>query len=117
MALHVACAADESYVGHSAAMLHSLLVRNPGAGVEVHYLHPPRFDAAMRDSLRGLVTRHGGQVEFISIDDDAVRDLPTTGRIPRVMWYRVFLPDLLPGVDRVLYLDADTLVVDSLGPL
>jgi lipopolysaccharide biosynthesis glycosyltransferase len=33
------------------------------------------------------------------------------------MWYRVFLPDLLPAVDRVLYLDADTLVVDALAPL
>jgi lipopolysaccharide biosynthesis glycosyltransferase len=33
------------------------------------------------------------------------------------MWYRIFLPGLLPQVDRVLYLDSDTLVVDSLHPL
>jgi lipopolysaccharide biosynthesis glycosyltransferase len=39
------------------------------------------------------------------------------GRIPLVMWYRVFLPELLPSADRVLYLDADTLVVAPLSPL
>ena len=33
------------------------------------------------------------------------------------MWYRIFLPELLPDVDRVLYLDADTIAVDSLAPL
>jgi lipopolysaccharide biosynthesis glycosyltransferase len=33
------------------------------------------------------------------------------------MWYRVFLPELLPELDRVLYLDADTLVVDDPRPL
>ena len=33
------------------------------------------------------------------------------------MWYRIFLPELLPDVDRVLYLDVDTLAVDSLEPL
>ncbi|MBI2382590.1 MAG: glycosyltransferase family 8 protein [Gammaproteobacteria bacterium] len=38
-------------------------------------------------------------------------------RIPGIMWYRIFLPELLPEQSRVLYLDADTLVVDSLLPL
>ena len=33
------------------------------------------------------------------------------------MWYRIFLPELLPDVDRVLYLDVDTLAMDSLEPL
>jgi lipopolysaccharide biosynthesis glycosyltransferase len=33
------------------------------------------------------------------------------------MWFRIFLPELLPDVERVLYLDIDTLAIDSLEPL
>ena len=33
------------------------------------------------------------------------------------MWLRIFLPELMPDADKVLYLDADTLAVDSLAPL
>jgi UDP-glucose/galactose:(glucosyl)LPS alpha-1,2-glucosyl/galactosyltransferase len=33
------------------------------------------------------------------------------------MWYRVLLPELVPEADRLLYLDVDTIVTDSLTPL
>jgi lipopolysaccharide biosynthesis glycosyltransferase len=33
------------------------------------------------------------------------------------MWYRIFLPDLLPHTAKVLYLDADAIVADALEPL
>jgi lipopolysaccharide biosynthesis glycosyltransferase len=37
--------------------------------------------------------------------------------VTSAMWYRIFLPELLADVDRVLYLDVDTIVLDSLEPL
>ncbi len=37
--------------------------------------------------------------------------------VPSSLWYRIFLGELMPEVDRVLYLDADTIAVDSLAPL
>ncbi|MCU1427040.1 MAG: LPS:glycosyltransferase [Actinomycetia bacterium] len=98
-------------------MLHSLLMHNPGRRITVHYLHAPDFSPACRNQLQAFVERHGGRIAFLPIDDAAVAGLPTMGRIPRVMWYRIFLPELLPDVDRVLYLDADTLVVDELDSL
>jgi lipopolysaccharide biosynthesis glycosyltransferase len=33
------------------------------------------------------------------------------------MWHRLFLPELVPEVERVLYLDVDTIVADALEPL
>jgi lipopolysaccharide biosynthesis glycosyltransferase len=49
--------------------------------------------------------------------DERVDGLPVMDRIPGVMWYRVFLPELLPTTSRILYLDCDTLVVDDLSLL
>lgn len=37
--------------------------------------------------------------------------------LPISAFYRIFLPELLPNLDRILYLDADTLVINDLNPL
>jgi lipopolysaccharide biosynthesis glycosyltransferase len=115
--LHVACAASELYVQHCAAMLHSLFVQNPGREIEVYFLHSPDFAPDYRTKLRSLVESKQGNIRFFAIEDAAVSQLPTMARIPPVGWYRVFLPQMLPSLDRILYLDADTLVVDQLDPL
>jgi lipopolysaccharide biosynthesis glycosyltransferase len=104
--IHVACAAEGAYVPHSAAMLHSVLAQTDE--VQVHYLHGPGFhDAA---ALRALVAT----IAFHVVPAEAVAGFPSQHRFTPAMWYRLFLPELLPDVDRVLYLDADTL---AMGPL
>jgi lipopolysaccharide biosynthesis glycosyltransferase len=98
-------------------MLHSMLHNNSDADVEVHFLHAPGFSPSHREQLGRFVGENGGSIRFHAIDDRSVSHLPATARLPHVMWYRLFLPELLPDVDRVLYLDADTLVVDRIAPL
>ena len=115
--LHVSCAADAAYVPHSAAMLHSVLAHRGDLPVRVHYLHGPGFPAGDAVLLSEMVRRDGGDVEFHEIPDADVAGMPTVAGITATMWYRVYLPRLLPSVDRVLYLDADAIVVDDLRPL
>jgi len=115
--LHVSCAAEGSYVAHSAAMLHSVLVHGAPLAVRVHYLHSPRLTARERDLLAGMVRGLGGGIDFHSIADERVADLPSHPAFTPAMWHRILLPELLPGVDRVLYLDVDTIAVDALAPL
>ena len=115
--LHVACAAEGAYVRHSAAMLHSVLAHRGPDAVRVHYLHGPRLGARAARGLAAMVERDGGSVAFYEIADAAVAGLPRDHRFTPAMWYRLFLPELLPGVERVLYLDVDTLAADALAPL
>jgi lipopolysaccharide biosynthesis glycosyltransferase len=116
-AIHVACAADETYAPHCAAMLHSLISHQRASDVHVHFLHQPTMAASVLERLRSMVTALGVVIRFHPIADQAVEGLPEMGRISRVMWYRVFLPELLPELDRILYLDCDTIVMDDLRPL
>lgn len=116
MSLHVACAADDAYVPHAAAMIHSLLSGARG-DVVVHFLHAPDLSDALSRQLEDFVQRLGGTLRRHAIADDRVAGLPTMGRISRVMWFRVFLPELLADVPRVLYLDCDTLVAGDPHPL
>ena len=123
--LHVACAARRDYVPHAAAMLHSLLARHRDLPVQVHFLHGPELPEAHVERLTEMVSREGGSISFVRIDDERVAGLATVelkrspGRpvLPASHWYRVFLPELLPAVDKLLYLDGDIIVVDSLEEL
>ncbi|MGI8557954.1 MAG: glycosyltransferase family 8 protein [Solirubrobacteraceae bacterium] len=115
--LHVACAADRRYAAHSAAMVHSLLEpRQPGT-TTVHYLHSSSFPRAVARDLGSMVSGLGGKLNLLAVDERRIAGLPRTPDISHAMWYRTLLPEMLPDVPRVLYLDVDVIVIDSLDPL
>lgn len=115
--LHLACAADGRYLPHCAAMLASVFALHDSANVHVHFMHSPTMSAVPLKQLSDWITAQGAHPDFIAIPDAAIADLPRMERIPQIMWYRVLLPDLLPQLDRVLYLDADILAISSLKNL
>jgi len=114
--LRVACAVDDAYAPHAAAMVRSVLV-HAGRRAEVHLLHGPRLRASTVEAMARMVVAAGAGFTAHVIADEEVAGLPVMDRIGAVMWYRILLPDLLPHARRVLYLDADVLAVDALGPL
>jgi lipopolysaccharide biosynthesis glycosyltransferase len=115
--LHVSCAAEGGYVPHSAAMLHSVLASRGESDLQVHYLHGPGLPRPDRDLLARMVDEGGGSISFHETPDERLEGLPVVEAFTGAMWYRTFLPELLPDVDRVLYLDVDTIAVDDLTPL
>jgi lipopolysaccharide biosynthesis glycosyltransferase len=98
-------------------MLHSLLSQHREHDVHVHYMHGPDISLDHEESIAGMVEREGGTISFLRVADSEIEGLPTKGFTRKATWYRIFLPELLPEVERVLYLDADLIVVDSLAPL
>jgi lipopolysaccharide biosynthesis glycosyltransferase len=115
--LDVACAVQGAYVPHSAAMLRSVFAAGGVGGVRAHYLHGPGLRRASRRRLERLAQAAGGEIVFWPVPDDRVAGLPVHGYFTSAMWYRILLPELLPDVERVLYLDVDTLALDDLAPL
>ncbi len=115
--MHVACAVEGRYDVHSAVMLHSVLAHSPDRPVLVHYLHGASLNPRFARKLSEMVARLGHSVSFYDIPEGRVADLPAPDYFTRAMWYRLLLPELLPDVARVLYLDVDTVAVDDLGPL
>jgi lipopolysaccharide biosynthesis glycosyltransferase len=115
--LHVACAADEGYAPHSAAMLHSVIAHRGEGDLQIHYLHGPGFPDRSAAVIREMVERGGAAISFWEIADERIAGLPEMDFVTSAMWYRILLPELLPDVDRVLYLDVDTIALDSLEPL
>ena len=115
--IQVACVADDRFAPYCATMLHSLLVHCTGRRVAIHYLCPPELPATTKNKLRKLISDTEHSLTFHTIPDADVEGLPAMRGIERIVWYRVMLPELLPDTRRILYLDADTLVADSVVPL
>jgi lipopolysaccharide biosynthesis glycosyltransferase len=115
--MHVACAAEGAYVPHSAAMLHSVLSHSGDRRVTVHFLHDPGLGRAPLARLGSMVEGLGHRIGFLPVPDERLAGLPTKGFTLKATWYRIFLPDLLPDVDRILYLDVDLLALQGLEEL
>ena len=56
-------------------------------------------------------------LRWVSVDPAEVTGLPTGLHFSAANYFRLLLPRLLPDLDYVLYLDADTLISDDLGSL
>jgi lipopolysaccharide biosynthesis glycosyltransferase len=115
--IHVAVATDRRYLPYCAVTVLSLFEGRGREPVTAHVLLGADVGAGDRDQLGGLGDGAGANVVLHEVDDSALSDLPAVGRFGPTVWYRACLPGLLPGEARVLYVDADTLIVDDLAGL
>lgn len=115
--IHIVNSADANYVPHVGAMLHSLFERNPEENICFHFLHSKDMPLAELQSLMRLCELYGADFQPLEVNAQLLDGFPLTERYPVEAWYRVLLPTLLLELDKVLWLDADTLVLDSIRPL
>lgn len=115
--IEIACGATPGYLPHVAAMLHSLLQKTPRRPLRVSLMVERAPPAADHERLCALVEGTGASFQLLPIDPKALDGFPKAAAFDRSVWHRVLLPELLPDAERVLYLDADLIVTDDLGPL
>lgn len=111
---------DDKFVPQLAAGICSVCENNQDMEQIHFYIGSLRITQAHQDALLRLVSRYNRRIFFIEIDDLEQRigfDFDTLGWSSIVI-ARLLIDQLLPpAVDRVLYLDGDTIVRDSLAEL
>ena len=92
------------------------IVKNGGEErYDAYILHSDLTDADM-DAVRAVSDRVS--CRFLSVDAGDFDGFPESSRYPRQIYYRLAAPLLLPEeLDRILYLDVDTLVINPLKEL
>jgi lipopolysaccharide biosynthesis glycosyltransferase len=118
-ALHVAVATDMAYLPWCAVALLSCQRATVERRVHVHVLHEGDLSREAQCRLGGMVRAGDGEVSYHVVSDDRMAPLPSKGPDlgGRTSWIRIFLPEMLPDLDRILYLDADTMTIRSVSPL
>lgn len=124
--VHIAYCFDKNYQQHFGVSLTSLLLNYGGDGADlcIHII-TDELDHAFSEKLDRLTRTFKAQIDIILLKPN---DIEVVARLPakteklaymsQATWYRVFLADILPpDVTRVLYLDADTIVLSDLNEL
>lgn len=113
--LHVALASDSNYAEFVAVVIVSLFDTNSWQDFTTIHLLSNGIDAATLEKLLQHVPEGKGELKVYdikSLKEDLGIDVPPT--IAITSYARLFLPDLLSDdVERVLYLDCDTVVSGS----
>lgn len=115
--IHIVTAADAAYVPHIGAMLHSLFSCNGEERFEVHFFHRQVMERSSFAGLERLCVAHSAIFSDVSVDPSWLDGMPVGGWYIEEAWYRLFLAQLIPEVDKVLWLDADTIVMAPVGEL
>jgi lipopolysaccharide biosynthesis glycosyltransferase len=114
---HVAFTSSAEFLPWCSVAMRSCL-DNLSGGVVVHLLHNGALDDHPGiPPLEAMVVAAGGRLQVHGIDKGTLGSLPLTEQYGTVVFLYYLLPQLLPDVERVLYIDADTLTVSSLDEL
>lgn len=121
MKLHVAWASDNEYAPHTGASILSVLDQNSKLfdGIVVHILGY-ELDNDNKEKLMGLGKGYkDAEIRFYDVSAiDKLVQLHRTSSFPPVAFAKVLLPELLDeSIDKVLYLDSDTIVRRTLRKL
>lgn len=116
----IALCIDENLVEHVGVLLYSISV-NTSSFVDVYIIH----DNLSYSSLEKLTELDKSfptiKINIIKIPDNIQNQLNKISlegnKLPVTSCYRFILADLLPSLDRIIYLDVDTLVLRDLTEL
>lgn len=108
---------DENYIPPFKTMLKSLMINNPEQNTTFWLIHDGIEEKQLRDLIHFCLV-YGAKFEHICISKKYFKDAKITKRYPRSMYYRLMAPLVLPEtLEKILYLDPDTLVINKLDSL
>ena len=116
--INLVCAINDDFVLPFAVMLYSLL-SNSGKKYEINFFI---IDSGVSKENRGkfdyLSNDSSISLHWISVSESLYSTLPLWGRGRRQLYHSLLIPRLLPiDVEKVLYLDADLLILKNIESL
>ncbi len=114
----VAMASDNNYVYPTIVSITSILENaNKNTKINVYLLHPEDFKNENKEKISTLQTKYKNfKIEFINMGNK-FKDAKTDERIPTASYYRLLLSSLLPDVNKIIWLDGDTITLKDLSKM
>ena len=110
MKISIAYAPDDKYVNQTVVSMKSALEHNEQVEFIIMY---SKLSAESMQKLGAV----GGSLRLIKMDESQFADLTLSKWVTVQAWFRIKLPDLCKDLDKVLYLDCDTLIRGNLDEL
>lgn len=108
---------NQNYLPRLQVLITSLHINQPGEQLDIWLMHSGIPEEALVPVSRQCQA-FGFGFYPVEIDGSAFTDAPVSSQYPREMYYRLLSGQFLPErLHRILYLDPDILVINSLRPL
>ena len=106
-------AINQNHIPLLLSCVHSISIRGGADSYTIYILHS---DLTLTDQTYICgATDEKCACHFIAVPGKVFEDFPETERYPVKIYYRLAAPLLLPkNIDRILYLDVDTIIINPL---
>lgn len=110
--MHIVTASDDNYAMGVFALIASTVRFNPQAKFTILTTQWSKTNSTKLDQIR---TRLGCQINEVEVSKEALAQFSVKrSHLTTVTYSRLFIPDLIPDEDRVIYMDSDMIVTGSL---
>lgn len=117
MKMNILVTLDSNYVAPLCTMLESMLLSDSDCAFDVYVAHSSLSEHDFR-KIRKTCVPYGARIISVKIPDYLFDGAPRCKRITKETYYRIFAPLYLPKeLDRILYIDPDTLILNSVKGL
>lgn len=111
--ISIAYAPDDKYVNQTIVSMQSVIENNKENSIEFIIM----YSKLNSESLKKLGSIKGASIRLLKLDESIFSDLTLSNWVTVQAWFRIKLPDMCLEMDKVLYLDCDTLVLGDLKEL
>lgn len=113
--MNVLVTLDSNYVNPLCSMLKSLFYSNSKESFRIFVAHSTLTEYDFKQ-IKSVCSGYNVSIESILLDDSYFENAPRCSRITKETYYRLFAPLYLPkDVDRILYIDPDTVVINPIS--
>ncbi len=113
--LNIVFTIDENYIQHFTVTLVSILENNKDIRITAYIILNVKDFSILEKVKSFFQNTYNTELIYITIDDSKFSNYKISHHLSIVVYFRLLLSELLPNtIDRVLFLDADTLVTGSL---
>lgn len=117
---NICLSCDENYAQYAGVVIASILSNAKIDDNICIYVLDGNITQASKEKILSLKSIKDCNIEFVSVDEKEFEDykkIPNHDYISISTYYRLKLSTLLPNVDKIIYLDCDVVVCDSLKEL
>jgi lipopolysaccharide biosynthesis glycosyltransferase len=114
--ISIAFGCDEGYSKHVAVVIQSILANATTQDRHEFHILTMNLSSDAEKRLLEVTTRGKATLLVHRLSAKLLEGFPTAS-LPLEAYLRLLLPDLLPEYEKILYLDADLIVMDSLSKL
>jgi lipopolysaccharide biosynthesis glycosyltransferase len=108
---------DKNYLNPFYSLMASLIENHSSGQFEIHAI-TRGISVDEKNEISSVIGKSGNRISFYEVDPSLVHQFKLSSEWTSVVYYRLFFTMLISRpIQRLIYLDCDTVVIESLWPL